>query len=141
MKTSALLALLVLAPLAGATGNARPASTRPLQAEPQPRRMTFVAKYAAAAARPRQESLRERLQAVRQRYAGQRPLTPISLAREQRRLEQLRPLPVDTLGALNRRSSLGERSYASRDDRRLGSQARRELLSRPPALRGARRRR
>lgn len=129
MKTSFLLALVVLAPLATA-GETAPS------APPTPPR-TYLPRRVQLAPPP--SALHQRLEAIRARYAGLRVQSPQAEAREARRLEESRPLPSSTLGALSRRTCLGDRTLTSPQDRRLGSQARRQLLSRAPVVRRQRR--
>lgn len=141
MKLACLLVLTLLVPPAAASGQASPLRREAAAVRPVPR-PAFVARYAAGArAWTRPDSLSARLRSVRTRYAGQRPSTSLTSQREQRRIEELRPFSDEPLGSVGRRATLGERAYAARDDRRLGSEARRQLLSRPPTARGAPRRR
>lgn len=75
--------------------------------------------------------LQLRLQAIRDQHAASRAPDLLS----ERRLERIarsRPLPADSLGSLHRRQRLGDRTLPSADDRRLGSELRRQLLAGRP---------
>jgi hypothetical protein len=141
MKLACLLVLTLLLPSTEGPARARLGTARTAAPRPVPH-PSFVARYAAGSrAWARPDSLSARLRAVRTRYAGVRPSTPLSQQREQRRVEDLRPFSDETLGSVGRRATLGERGFAARDDRRLGSEARRQLLSRPPSAHARPRRR
>ncbi len=84
-----------------------------------------------------QVSLRERLDQARARTAP-RGASALEAERERSRLERLRPLASDVLGALQRRKYLGDRRLPSAQDRRLGSTWRRQALSGGKVPAGAR---
>ncbi len=107
-----ILSLLFLAAGPSSGRAEEPASATDAQADPAP-------------------SLRERLDEARARSAP-RCDSALQAEREQRRLERMRPLAENILGAVERRKFLGDRTLPSADDRRLGAAWRRQVLAGRP---------
>jgi hypothetical protein len=136
---SLLLFLLLVPSFPGGPG---PDATLPGVATRSPahepaRPLLSVPRYAASIARP--TALGARLAEIRSRFAPAPPAprtqAPARDPARERRRQEMRPLPSTTLGALERRVLLGDRTFASAQDPRLGAYDRRLALSRSPPAR------